>query len=214
MDISRDEIRAAVAAQLGSAVTGIADTDDLIQMGLNSMRMMSLAGGWRKRGSGITFADLAGSPTIERWHALLVGGEMSKPCNARRSGRRARAGPGSSAVPACHHATCVLDRSLRRTGAGRCRRPPLRRIRRWSNRSNAPAHSGIATGRGPSDAANPIPAGWNATDDVRAGPARLQRGRPAWTESGRGRQPHWRNCANVKPISAWQLKTAKSSTSR
>jgi mycobactin phenyloxazoline synthetase len=79
MDISRDEIRAAVAAQLGSAVTGIADTDDLIQMGLNSMRMMSLAGGWRKRGSGITFADLAGSPTIERWHALLVGGEMASP---------------------------------------------------------------------------------------------------------------------------------------
>ena len=79
MDISRDEIRAAVAAQLGSAVTEIADTDDLIQMGLNSMRMMSLAGGWRKRGSGITFADLAGSPTIERWHALLGGGEIASP---------------------------------------------------------------------------------------------------------------------------------------
>jgi mycobactin phenyloxazoline synthetase len=79
MEISRDEIRAAVAAQLGSAATEIADTDDLIQMGLNSMRMMSLAGGWRKRGSGITFADLAGSPTIERWHALLGGDEISSP---------------------------------------------------------------------------------------------------------------------------------------
>lgn len=79
MEISRDEIRAAVAAQLGSAATEIADTDDLIQMGLNSMRMMSLAGGWRKRGSGVTFADLAGSPTVERWHALLGGDEISSP---------------------------------------------------------------------------------------------------------------------------------------
>jgi mycobactin phenyloxazoline synthetase len=79
MEISRDEIRAAVAAQLGSAATEIADADDLIQMGLNSMRMMSLAGGWRKRGSGITFADLAGSPTIERWHAMLGGDEISSP---------------------------------------------------------------------------------------------------------------------------------------
>jgi mycobactin phenyloxazoline synthetase len=79
MDISRDEIRAAVVAQLGSAATEIADTDDLIQVGLNSMRMMALAGGWRKQGSGITFADLAGSPTIECWHSLLGGNELSSP---------------------------------------------------------------------------------------------------------------------------------------
>jgi mycobactin phenyloxazoline synthetase len=79
MDISRDEIRAAVAAQLGSAATEIADTDDLIQMGLNSMRMMALAGGWRKQGSGITFADLAGGPTIECWYKLLGGNEISSP---------------------------------------------------------------------------------------------------------------------------------------
>ncbi len=74
--ISRDEIRAAVAAELGSPVTDIADHDDLIQMGLNSMRMMALAGGWRKRGSAITFADLAGSPTIDSWYGLLGGTEM------------------------------------------------------------------------------------------------------------------------------------------
>ena len=82
MEISRDEIRAAVAAQLGSAASEIADTDDLIQMGLNSMRMMALAGGWRKRGSGITFADLAGSPTLECWHALLGGDEISSPATS------------------------------------------------------------------------------------------------------------------------------------
>ena len=88
MEISRDEIRAAVAAQLGAGTdlpAEIADDDDLIQMGLNSMRMMALAGGWRKQGSGITFADLAGSPTIESWHALLGSDEMPSPATPEGS---------------------------------------------------------------------------------------------------------------------------------
>jgi mycobactin phenyloxazoline synthetase len=74
--ISRDEIRATVAAHLGAPATDIADHDDLIKMGLNSLRMMALAGGWRKRGASITFAELAASPTIDSWHGLLSGTEM------------------------------------------------------------------------------------------------------------------------------------------
>jgi mycobactin phenyloxazoline synthetase len=74
--ISRDEIRATVAAHLGAPATDIADHDDLIKMGLNSLRMMALAGAWRKRGASITFADLAASPTIDSWHGLLSGTEM------------------------------------------------------------------------------------------------------------------------------------------
>ncbi|OBI40791.1 non-ribosomal peptide synthetase [Mycobacterium kyorinense] len=69
--ITRDEIRATVAAQLECPTADIADGDDLIQLGLNSIRMMALAGGWRKRGTDITFAQLAASPTVESWHALL-----------------------------------------------------------------------------------------------------------------------------------------------
>ena len=186
MDISRDEIRAAVAAQLGSAVTEIADTDDLIQMGLNSMRMMSLAGGWRKRGSGITFADLAGSPTIERWHALLVGGEIASP--ATPDDRAAEPEQALEAAPfplaTMQHAYWIGRSDEQELGGVAAHLyvefdgGPIDPTRLHS--------SGIATGRGPSDAANPIPAGWNATDDVRAEPARLQRGRPARTESGRG----------------------------
>jgi mycobactin phenyloxazoline synthetase len=75
--ISRDEIKAAVAAQLGAAATDIADHADLIRMGLNSMRMMALAGGWRKHGISVTFAELAASPTIDSWHGLLSGIEIS-----------------------------------------------------------------------------------------------------------------------------------------
>lgn len=74
--ISRDEIRATVAAQLDSPVEAISDDDDLIRMGLNSMRLMALAGGWRQWGASITFAELAASPTIDSWHGLLRGTEM------------------------------------------------------------------------------------------------------------------------------------------
>jgi mycobactin phenyloxazoline synthetase len=69
--ISRDEIRATVADQLGCPATEVADHDDLIRLGLNSIRMMALAGGWRKRGASITFAELAASPTVDSWHGLL-----------------------------------------------------------------------------------------------------------------------------------------------
>ena len=80
--ISKDEIRATVAAQLGCAAAEVADHDDLIQMGLNSIRMMALAGGWRKRGSSITFAELAASPTVDSWHGML-GADGTEPVAAQ-----------------------------------------------------------------------------------------------------------------------------------
>jgi mycobactin phenyloxazoline synthetase len=86
--ISRDEIRDTISAQLGCAAADIADHDDLIQFGLNSIRMMALAGGWRKRGAGITFAELAANPTVESWYELL---------SAKQSGATAAA---AAAVPA------------------------------------------------------------------------------------------------------------------
>ncbi|MCV7353266.1 non-ribosomal peptide synthetase [Mycobacterium parmense] len=73
--ITRDEIRAAVADQLGCAEGEVADHDDLIQLGLSSIRMMALAGGWRKRGADITFAQLAATPTVDSWYGLLTPGE-------------------------------------------------------------------------------------------------------------------------------------------
>ncbi|GAB3023997.1 non-ribosomal peptide synthetase [Mycobacterium bourgelatii] len=72
--ISKDQIRATVAAEIGCAAVDVADHDDLIQLGLNSIRMMALAGGWRKRGAAITFAELAASPTVESWYGLLSAG--------------------------------------------------------------------------------------------------------------------------------------------
>ncbi len=69
--ISKDDLRDTIAAQLGCPASDIADHDDLIQLGLNSIRMMSLAGGLRKRGADVTFAQLAAGPTIDSWYGLL-----------------------------------------------------------------------------------------------------------------------------------------------
>ncbi|MFC9892663.1 amino acid adenylation domain-containing protein [Nocardia sp. NPDC127579] len=86
--ISRDDIRAAVAAQLGLAAADIATGDDLIQLGLDSIRTMKLAGGWRKRGIDINFAQLAADPTVDRWYELLGGADEPAEASAPTVGRR------------------------------------------------------------------------------------------------------------------------------
>ncbi|MGX1809858.1 non-ribosomal peptide synthetase [Nocardia sp. NPDC055321] len=73
--IARDEIRAAVAGHLGLEPDAIADHDDLIQLGLDSIRTMKLAGSWRKRGLPVNFAQLAAEPSVAAWHLLLGGSD-------------------------------------------------------------------------------------------------------------------------------------------
>jgi len=115
--IGRDEIRATVAAELGCPADSVADDDDLIQLGLNSIRMMALAGGWRKRGAGITFAELAASPTVDSWHDLLCGddadeGRARQPRSSQSPLDRLRRPP-RNPVSVGSHAARLLDRPLR-----------------------------------------------------------------------------------------------------
>lgn len=73
--IDRAEIRAAIARQLDLDLADLTDATDLIQLGLDSIRTMKLAGGWRKRGIAVNFALLAAHPTVDAWHALLNGAD-------------------------------------------------------------------------------------------------------------------------------------------
>ncbi|MFE6924922.1 amino acid adenylation domain-containing protein [Nocardia sp. NPDC057663] len=73
--IDRAEIRAAIARHLDLTPEDIADATDLIQLGLDSIRTMKLAGGWRKRGIAVNFALLAAHPTVDAWFALLNGAD-------------------------------------------------------------------------------------------------------------------------------------------
>ncbi|MEV0357583.1 amino acid adenylation domain-containing protein [Nocardia sp. NPDC050697] len=73
------EITATVAAALGIEPEAIAGDADLIELGLDSIRIMKLAGGWRKRGATVNFAQLAAAPTVAAWQELLGAGEPEPP---------------------------------------------------------------------------------------------------------------------------------------
>ncbi|EGD54956.1 non-ribosomal peptide synthetase [Gordonia neofelifaecis] len=79
--VSESTVRADIAALLDVDPSTIGDGDDLIGLGLDSIRMMRLAGGWRKLGHDVNFADLAASPTVADWSAML-GAADAEPAGA------------------------------------------------------------------------------------------------------------------------------------
>ncbi|HET9891590.1 MAG TPA: amino acid adenylation domain-containing protein [Mycobacterium sp.] len=72
-----EDIRAEVAELLGVDVAAVQPGDNLISQGLDSIRIMTLAGRWRRQGLAIDFATLAETPTIEAWTRLASAGGRS-----------------------------------------------------------------------------------------------------------------------------------------
>ncbi|MCV7380695.1 non-ribosomal peptide synthetase [Mycobacterium alsense] len=69
-----EDIRAEVAELLGVRIDTIHPGSNLIGQGLDSIRMMTLAGRWRRHGIAVDFATLAAAPTIEAWSELVTAG--------------------------------------------------------------------------------------------------------------------------------------------
>ncbi|MEJ8640863.1 phosphopantetheine-binding protein [Streptomyces sp. MS1.HAVA.3] len=46
--------------------------EDLLDQGLDSIRLMSLVEKWRAEGATVTFVDLAERPTLRQWADLLT----------------------------------------------------------------------------------------------------------------------------------------------
>jgi mycobactin phenyloxazoline synthetase len=69
---SSQSVRAEVAELLGIDESELDPNADLIATGLDSIRMMSLSGRWRKQGIDVRFAAMAANPTVAAW-AQLVG---------------------------------------------------------------------------------------------------------------------------------------------
>jgi aryl carrier-like protein len=66
--MTADELRGDVAAVLGCPPQEIPADADLLDLGLDSVRIMSLVERWRRAGAtGLEFADLAEDARIERW---------------------------------------------------------------------------------------------------------------------------------------------------
>ncbi|WP_240630798.1 amino acid adenylation domain-containing protein [Mycolicibacterium sp. GF69] len=66
-------VREEVAELLGVRPDDVDPEADLIASGLDSIRMMSLSGRWRRQGIDINFAALAENPTVAAWSALVAG---------------------------------------------------------------------------------------------------------------------------------------------
>jgi mycobactin phenyloxazoline synthetase len=77
-------VRDEVAELLGVTPDALDPDADLIASGLDSIRMMSLSGRWRKRGIDVGFAVLAENPTVRAW-SELVGDHDVKPPIARNA---------------------------------------------------------------------------------------------------------------------------------
>ena len=73
---SPSDVCAEVAELLGVSADTVDPGGNLISQGLDSIRMMSLAGRWRRRGIDVDFAALAADPTVEAW-SLLVGANQN-----------------------------------------------------------------------------------------------------------------------------------------
>ena len=69
---SAETVLAEVAELLGVPADTLDPDADLIASGLDSIRMMSLSGRWRKQGIGLGFADLAANPTVRSWSELVA----------------------------------------------------------------------------------------------------------------------------------------------
>lgn len=69
--LSLERMRADVARLLHEAPEDILDDDNLMDLGLDSMRLMKLASQWREAGARLEFADLAVEATLGRWWTLV-----------------------------------------------------------------------------------------------------------------------------------------------
>ncbi|MCP9276687.1 non-ribosomal peptide synthetase [Mycolicibacterium arenosum] len=67
-----ETVRDEVAELLGVSADAVDPDADLIACGLDSIRMMSLSGRWRKQGINVGFAALAANPTVTAWADLVA----------------------------------------------------------------------------------------------------------------------------------------------
>lgn len=69
--LTLEEVHATVSEQLGSNVDSISVDADLLESGLHSIKIISIATSWRRDGYSVNFDDLALRPTVREWFELL-----------------------------------------------------------------------------------------------------------------------------------------------
>lgn len=73
--LSLERMREDVARLLHEEAADIADEDNLIELGLDSMRAMALVTRWREAGAPLEFSAMALEPTLAAWWKLVQAGQ-------------------------------------------------------------------------------------------------------------------------------------------
>ncbi|MER6992605.1 phosphopantetheine-binding protein [Saccharopolyspora hirsuta] len=69
--LTLEDVREQVAELLYEDPAELTDEENLMDWGLDSVRIMTLVEKWRRLGVQITFADLAERPTLAEWWTVL-----------------------------------------------------------------------------------------------------------------------------------------------
>ena len=69
-ELHASPLRDQLAQLLQLPASDIADDRNLIELGMDSITMMRLAGQWRRQGIAVSFAELAERPSLAAWQAL------------------------------------------------------------------------------------------------------------------------------------------------
>ncbi|MET0405113.1 MAG: phosphopantetheine-binding protein, partial [Cystobacter sp.] len=70
-EFSPQRLREEVAEILAQPAAELGEQENLLDRGLDSIRIMSLVERWRRQGAEVTFVELAERPTLTDWYALL-----------------------------------------------------------------------------------------------------------------------------------------------
>ncbi|GAA3083982.1 phosphopantetheine-binding protein [Streptosporangium carneum] len=71
MSLTHERVRGDVADVLSEPPAEISDDENLLDRGLDSIRVMSLVERWRAAGVHTTFIELAEHPTVAAWWQLI-----------------------------------------------------------------------------------------------------------------------------------------------
>lgn len=71
LPLSLDSLRADIARILHEDPDEIGDHDNLMDLGLDSIRAMALATRWREAGADVEFSELAAQPQLAHWWTLV-----------------------------------------------------------------------------------------------------------------------------------------------
>ncbi len=77
--LTLERMRADIAKLLGEAPEDVRDDDNLMDLGLDSMRMLGLVMAWGEHGIALEFSQLAEHTTLAGWWQVVQGLQRDTP---------------------------------------------------------------------------------------------------------------------------------------